>query len=100
MDLNVASWLVIAIALMAANLPFLNEAIFGLIPLKAAKPFWLRLLEMTALYFVVGGLAYVLESRIGTAFAQNWEFYAITGCLFLVLGFPGFVFRYLRKRHG
>jgi hypothetical protein len=40
----------------------------------------------------------MLESRIGGVFAQNWEFYAITGCLFLVLAFPGFVLRYLRKR--
>ncbi len=100
MDVNVASWLVIAIALMAANLPFFNEAIFGLVPLKRAKPFWARLLEMIALYFVVGGVAFVLEARIGTNFPQTWEFYAITGCLFLVLAFPGFVLRYLRKRHG
>ncbi len=98
MDVNPASWLVIAVALTAANLPFFNEAIFGLIPLKRTKPFWLRLLEMIALYFVVGGIAYAFEARIGTVFPQTWEFYAITGCLFLVLGFPGFVVRYLRKR--
>lgn len=101
MDLNLASWLVIAAALVAANLPFFNEAVFGLIPLKqASKPFWMRLLELITLYFVVGAVAYVLEARIGTAFPQTWEFYAITACLFLVLAFPGFVLRYLRKRHG
>jgi hypothetical protein len=40
----------------------------------------------------------MLESRIGDAFPQTWEFYAITGCMFVVLAFPGFVLRYLRKR--
>lgn len=102
-----AVWLVVAISLAAANLPFLTERVFGLVPLKAraegsgtprSKPLALRLLELVVLYFVVGLLARSLEARIGGAFAQNWEFYAITGCLFLVLAFPGFVLRYLRKR--
>jgi hypothetical protein len=60
--------------------------------------FVVRLLELFVLYFVVGGLALMLESRIGNVFAQTWEFYAITGCMFVVLAFPGFVLRYLRKR--
>ena len=30
---------------------------------------------------------------------QGWEFYAITATLFLTLAFPGFVYRYLYKRH-
>jgi hypothetical protein len=99
MDVSVASWLVIAIALMAANLPFLNEAVFAVLPVKRAKPFWVRLLELITLYGVVGAVARLLEGRIGTVFPQTWEFYAITGCLFVVLAFPGFVVRYLRKRH-
>ncbi|MEY4294772.1 MAG: hypothetical protein RLY82_460, partial [Pseudomonadota bacterium] len=27
----------------------------------------------------------------------GWEFYAITGALFITLAFPGFVYRYLLK---
>ena len=110
MDSSLAAWLVVAISVAAANLPFLTERVFGFIPLKAkpagdgtpsslrTKSLPLRLLELIVLYFVVGFLARMLESRIGGVFAQNWEFYAITGCLFLVLAFPGFVLRYLRKR--
>ena len=105
MDLSLASWLVLAVALAAANLPFLNESVFGFIPLKPTpagaartKRFVVRLLELIVLYFIVGLLARALESRIGSVFAQGWEFYAITGCMFLVLAFPGFVLRYLRKR--
>ncbi|RZJ84237.1 MAG: DUF2818 family protein [Massilia sp.] len=104
MDSSLAAWLVVAISLAAANLPFLTERVFGLVPLKAntagdgTKSLPLRLLELIVLYFVVGFLARMLESRIGGVFAHGWEFYAITGCLFLVLAFPGFVLRYLRKQ--
>lgn len=104
MDASFATWIVVAVALAAANLPFANERIFGVVPLRSApaghpraKPFLARLLELLVLYFLVGLVAYLLESRIGNVFAQRWEFYAITGCLFIVLAFPGFVLRYLRK---
>jgi hypothetical protein len=98
-DLAVASWLVIAVALAFANLPFLNEAVFGVIPyVKARKPFFVRLIELIVLYFVVGAIATFLEGRIGNVFLQTWEFYAISACLFIVLAFPGFVMRYLRKQ--
>ncbi|KHA80100.1 membrane protein [Janthinobacterium lividum] len=106
MDVTASSWLVIALGILGANLPFLNEKLFAAVPLKRVaqteqgwrKPLALRLLEMVILYFIVGAVAFALEARIGNGFPQTWEFYAITGCLFLVLAFPGFVTRYLRKR--
>jgi hypothetical protein len=106
-DASLASWLVVAVALAAANLPFANENVFGLLPMprgdgpdggRRTKHVAVRLLELLVLYFIVGALAWALESRIGNVFAQGWEFYAITGCMFVVLAFPGFVLRYLRKR--
>jgi hypothetical protein len=109
LDVSLAAWLVVVAALAAANLPFVNESAFGFIPLHRQgngaggarrKPFLLRLLELVVLYFIVGALAHALESNIGSAFAQGWEFYAITGPMFVVLAFPGFVLRYLRKRRG
>lgn len=101
MDVSFSSWFVILLAAFAANLPFLNERLFAVVSLrKPKKTFWLRLFELTVLYFLVLGIAYFLEARIGNTFSQRWEFYAITVCLFIVLAYPGFVFRYLRKRHG
>ena len=91
------------LAVLAANLPFFNQQLFALIPLSKSpdyrKPVWVRLLELAALYFIVGALAHFFEATIGNAFAQRWEFYAVTGCLFLVLAYPGYVVRYLRKTH-
>ena len=109
MDSSLAVMLVIALALAGANLPFVNERLFGCVPVPGGKTadgearnkaFALRLLELVALYFIVGLVARLLESRIGSVFVQTWEFYAVTGCMFLVLAFPGFVLRYMRKRRG
>lgn len=100
MDVSLASWFVILLALFSANLPFFNERLFAVIPLSlTVKPVWLRLLELFALYLLVGIIAHLLEIRIGNAFPQGWEFYAVTACLFLVLAYPGFVMRYMRKHH-
>ena len=107
MDSSLAALLVIALALAGANLPFVNERLFGFVAVPGGKraegegrnkAFALRLLELVVLYFIVGLVAKLLESRIGSVFVQTWEFYAITGCMFLVLAFPGFVMRYMRKR--
>lgn len=101
MDVSLSAWFIILLAAVAANLPFLNERLFLVLSSgKTSKPFWLRLVELVVLYFAVLGVAYLLEARIGNTFSQGWEFYAITACLFLVLAYPGYVFRYLRKRHG
>ena len=99
MDGSLSSWLVIAVALVLANLPFVTESLFGFIPLKGKKGAWTRVLELLVLYFVTGAVAYALEARIGNVFTQVREFYMITVPLFVVLGFPGFVYRYLRKHH-
>ena len=99
MDVSLSSSLVIAVALVLANLPYLNESLFGVIPLKGRKGAWTRVFELLVLYFVTGAVAYALEARIGNVFTQVREFYMITVPLFVVLAFPGFVFRYLRKHH-
>lgn len=101
MSQTLAVWLWIALALISANLPFLTERLFVLLPWKqgsVAKPFWLRLLELLSYYAVVMALGFAFEAALGNPFTQRWEFYAITFSLFLVLGYPGFVFRYLFKR--
>lgn len=97
---SVAVTVLIVLALLAANLPFLNDRLLAVVPLKFPKNLAIRLLELVALYFVVGGIGLLLEQRQGRIAPQGWEFYAITAALFLTLAFPGFVWRYLFKRHG
>ncbi len=91
-----AVWLVIVLALVAANLPFVSNRFFLLIPLKRPpKSLWLRLAELVILYFVVGFIGLALENRIGQIYPQHWEFYAVSASMFLVLAFPGYVLRYM-----
>lgn len=90
----------LGIAFVAANLPFLIERILLVRkPRGGRKALGWRLLELVLLYLVVGVSAYLLEAQAyGSPYEQNWEFYAITFCLFVVFGYPGFVYRYLWRR--
>ena len=100
MDQTTSVWLVLISALIAANLPFVNDRLMAVIPRALPKSIGLRLLELLAFYFLVGGLGLALEQRAGQIAPQGWEFYATTGALFLTLAFPGFVYRYLYRRRG
>ncbi len=97
MGQNAAVWLVIAMALVAANLPFISQRLMVVWPLAQGKNLALRLAELVAWYFIVGGLGLLFEKNLGQIAPQGWEFYAITGTLFITLAFPGFVWRYLLK---
>lgn len=102
MDTSAIVVALIALAIVAANLPFFNQRVFAVVPLAFAsthgrKPLWVRLLELIALYFVIGGIARAIESNIGSIYPQGWEFYAVTVCLFIVAAYPGYVWRYLRR---
>lgn len=90
-------YLLLAIAFTMANLPFVFDRLFFVLkPRPAGKGLGWRVLELVLLYLLVGGLAMLLEAQAhGSVYTQSWEFYATTFCLFLVFGFPGFVFRYL-----
>lgn len=99
MNTSTASWLVILSMALAANVPFFTESVFGVFRLKQPeKSFPIRLLELLVLYFLMLVIAHGLESMAGNAFPQGWQFYTVTGCLMLVLAFPGFVWRHLRRR--
>jgi hypothetical protein len=91
--------MVIALMAFCANFPYFSESIFGFFrPKQATKSPFIRIFELLVLYFLVIGVAHAIEASIGNAFPQGWQFYAVTVCLYLVLGFPGFVHRYLRRR--
>ncbi len=90
-------YLLLAIALVAANLPFVFDRILFVIPPReGTKGIGWRLLELLVLYGFVGLLARVLEVQAhGSAYPQGWQFHALTLCLFVVFAFPGFVVRHL-----
>ena len=97
MSQTLSVWLLLLVAICAANLPFVNQRVLAVMPLRQAKSLAVRLVELVILYFLVGGLGLALEHRRGQIAPQGWEFYAITGTLFVTFAFPGFVYRYLFK---
>ena len=98
--MNLNNLILLTLALVAANLPFFSERLFFIFSFKSGtKAFGWRLLEWLTFYFLLGVLAYFLEGKMGPVHQQKWEFYVVTACLFLVLAYPGFVYRYFwRKR--
>lgn len=97
--MNTAVIALLLLALIAANLPFFSERIiFAIAPKSGHKAFAWRLLELVVLYFLVGFMARLLEQKTGTPQQQHWEFYAVTASMFIVLAFPGFVYRFLWRR--
>ncbi|WP_189355589.1 DUF2818 family protein [Undibacterium squillarum] len=94
-------WILGGLAVILANLPFISERCFAIIAMQrfSFKPFWLRLLELTTLYGVLLFAGFQFESARGNRFPQEWQFFVVTLCLFVVLAFPGFVYRYLMRRH-
>jgi Protein of unknown function (DUF2818) len=93
-------WLVILVALVAANLPFINERLFIVGPRRAPKVLGWRLLELLLMAVLAWGVGSLLEMRIGQRQAQGWEFFAAAGALFITFAFPGFIWRYLRRGGG
>lgn len=97
MDQTAAVWLVLLAAVVAANAPYFSRRILLVGPLRRPKPVGWRLLELVLLALLTLGIGFMLEARLGQRQPQGWEFYAAALCLFIVLGFPGFVWCYLRR---
>ncbi len=97
MESSAAVWLVLFVAVAGANLPFVNERLFVVGPVRAPKSIGWRLIELVVMWGVTLAIGFGLEARAGQIQAQGWEFYAAMGFLFLTLAFPGFVWRYLRR---
>ncbi len=98
------TWVLLGLILLAANLPWFSNKVFYVIPVNKsanklqAKNLGWCLLEIIVLYFVIGSVAlYTEKATFGQIAHQDWEFYAVTSCLFIVFSFPGFVYRVLWK---
>ncbi|MBC2768719.1 DUF2818 family protein [Pusillimonas sp. 7-48] len=98
MLLRVAILLVLVVALMAYPSVVARRSASEMASTPAAgKSFFDRLVEVLVFYALVGVLAFAFEASMGNVFVQGWEFYAITLSLFLVMAYPGYVYRYLMR---
>ncbi len=95
-SLSIESWLLILVALAAANAAYVSPKFLFFKTLKDKHVGWC-LLEMVFWYALIGLIGYSLESMIGNVFQKRWEFFAVSICLFLVAAFPGFTWRFLMK---
>ncbi|MCP2040047.1 hypothetical protein L1281_000626 [Neisseria sp. HSC-16F19] len=85
--------ILLLLAVILANLPFLSSRLLLALPLRR-KHFGHQLFEWLLAYALVGAVAYVLESRAGPVHPQGVTFYVVTLIMFAVFAFPAFVWRY------
>ena len=70
MSQNLSIWLLIGLAAISANLPFINQRLMTVVPLRTpVKSLAWRLAELVVWYFIVGGVGSILGSFLG-AMAQ------------------------------
>lgn len=91
--MTASMYILLLLALIFANAPFITTKFFGIIALKR-KHIGHHLIELLAGFLLTAILAYILESRAGAVHAQDWEFYVTVVCLYLIFAFPCFVWRY------
>jgi predicted transporter len=88
------------LALVLANSTWFSDRLFFVILVNhQPKNVAWSLFELITLYFLLGFIIrYAEHANMGQVATQKWEFYAITACLFLVLAFPGFIYRFFWKK--
>ncbi|MBL4744506.1 MAG: DUF2818 family protein [Cycloclasticus sp.] len=79
---------------LIANLPWLSDKFFCIRGVHK-KSGWLRWFEWLCWYGLSFGTGFALEYKImGSVSPQDWEFYVVTLCLFVVFALPGFIYHY------
>lgn len=101
MSLEQSVWILLFLAIVLANLPFLfTHRLFLVIPLKQDKKIPLYLIEWFVLFLVMGGFSYLIElTAMGNIASQEWEFYVVNLFLFMIFAFPGFIYRFNFKMY-
>jgi len=91
-------YILIALLIVAANLPWLSNKLFAVVALEK-KSGWLRILEWLILCILSFGMGFALEYKVmGVVSEQAWEFYVVALCLFAVFALPGFLYHYELKK--
>jgi hypothetical protein len=97
MNTGAAALLLLCAAIGLANLPFVTSRFLVMLP-RPVKTIWWRCAELILYYAVFLLMGRGLEAYLGRLHDQAWQFYAITFLIFLVLAYPGFTWRYLRRQ--
>ncbi|MBV1951250.1 MAG: DUF2818 family protein [Cycloclasticus sp.] len=84
-------------AFLLANLPWISDKFLGMLKMTH-KPAWKRWGEWLLSYFLSLSMGFMLEYKLmGTVSSQQWEFYTVTFCLYVIFALPGFIYCYNLK---
>lgn len=95
--MTASAWIWIVAAFVLANLPYLNQRVGGLGPLRPGRHWSLRKLEWLVAVLLSVLLGRWLEGQQTQVASQGWEYYTIVAMLMAAFAFPGFAWQYLRR---
>lgn len=83
---------------LLANLPFVTPRFMGVVPIGARKVGLVFVSEVVLCYLLgLLALGFAESWFEGVGYSQGWEFYVVLSCLFVVAGFPGFIYRFFYR---
>ncbi len=88
------AYMIAGVVLLAFVLYIPGAVVTPSVPVKHVST---RLLEVLAGYFIVGAIGFAIEANYANPSVKTWEFYTVAACLYVVLAYPGFVWRHLMK---
>ena len=75
--MTTAMYVLLLVAVVLANSPFLSQKWFGVLPLPR-KHFGHHLLELAVGFALTSVLAYVFEAQAGPVHTKDWSFSSVT----------------------
>jgi len=98
MTLDIAVWLLLVVAIVLSNIPWIFENKIFLFIAAPSKSIIISIGEWFLYFLLTGIFAYLLELKsMGHVQPQEWEFYTITFFMFMIFAFPGFIYRFNLK---
>lgn len=98
MDFRETAGVILVVAFLAANLPFISGRVLMVGPRRLDRWLGLLLIEWMLFGCLAFGIGLVMEMHIGQVHPKGWAFYVALACFYLTLALPGAVWCFLRQR--
>lgn len=90
-------WAVLVLMCVLANLPFLKDRAFLVIPC-VGKKWFVVLFEFFVNYLIAVLFSCFCETRYEPLYPKDGIFFVVLFCLFILFSYPGFVLSYLIEK--
>jgi hypothetical protein len=100
--MELSLYLLLILAAILANLPFVLPRFVGFFRIANSdhKPVVFILFELMLGFAFLLFAGFMFESFAGGLYSKSWTFFVVMFFLFLVMAYPGFVYRFFWRKPG